>query len=83
MDVLFLCALVTAAEQHDKDVTALHKIDPIAWPNVDTQFAHAFADGPDVTGIAQSQSIRAAIRACTVLSRRRSNQSEKLLSSKT
>jgi hypothetical protein len=48
---------VAAAEQDDQDRCTLDVIDAISGAIVNAQFADAFADGPDVAGIAEGQTL--------------------------
>lgn len=45
------------AQQHDQNLATLHELNPIAGAIVDSHFAQAFADGLNITGVAERQPV--------------------------
>jgi hypothetical protein len=56
-DVSGLRALVAASQQDDQCRAPLDEIDPIAGPVIDPELRYAFTDRPDITWVAERQSI--------------------------
>lgn len=63
VDVAPLCGFVAAGEQQEQNAADLLEIDAIARAEVETKFAHALADGLDVTVCAICGSLDTAVDA--------------------